>query len=111
LHAIEGRVYQDRNSNGSFDDGEGVEGVVMRLQNGTATMTDSKGMYAFYDLAPGSYAVEIDSDRLQAKLRVEQPGAVRLDLGDDGQSKTGVDFRVSEKQKPLVMQKITGDKR
>src|SRR5262249_5074720 len=38
LNAIHGRVYIDRNANGRFDEGEGVNGVVLRLED-HATMT------------------------------------------------------------------------
>jgi len=111
LHAIHGRVYRDLNHNGQFDTGEGVAGVVMRLQNGSATVTTGDGVYAFYDLPPGTYLVDIDRDRLNATLVAEQAAGSEVHLGDDGRARTGVDFRVADRQKPVIMQKISGDGR
>ncbi|MFK7972740.1 MAG: SdrD B-like domain-containing protein, partial [Bacteroidia bacterium] len=58
-------VFEDKNANGIQDVGEpGIAGVTVRLLrgNGTATgqttTTNGSGIYAFTNLAPGSYIVE-----------------------------------------------------
>jgi hypothetical protein len=105
LHAIDGHVYIDRNSNGQFDPGEGVSNVVLRLANtGAATMTESDGSYAFYDLAPNPYDVQVDAERLNRDLVVASDNLLRVNLDADARPKGGVDFRVAPRQKPIIMQ-------
>ncbi|MFN3188759.1 MAG: SdrD B-like domain-containing protein [Candidatus Paceibacteria bacterium] len=66
VSSLTGRVYQDLNLNGAFDDGEpGIAGVTLTL-TGTdnfgnivnrTTTTDANGIYRFDDLSPGNYTV------------------------------------------------------
>lgn len=107
LHAIHGHVYVDRNGNAGFDPGEGVSNVVVRLSgDALATLTDDDGAYGFYDLLPDHYQVRIDVDRLRADLAVASAAAIDVDLDDVGRARTGIDFQVTHRQKPIVIQKI-----
>lgn len=58
-YLIEGIVYNDLDGNGAMDIGEpGVSGVVVTLAGLDDTTTDSRGYYAFFVSAGGSYTVE-----------------------------------------------------
>ena len=103
LNTVHGHVYLDRNANGRYDQGEGVENVVMRLSTGMTTLTDPNGSYDFYDLAPGQYEVSVDKDRLSRDLEVFPPSA-GITVLDSGTSTPGQDFRLVVKQKPIIMQ-------
>jgi hypothetical protein len=105
LHAIHGHVYVDRNGNGEFDDGEGIPNVVIRLDdNGTATMSGSDGAYGFYNLVPARYRVWIDESRLSRDVATVSATSLEIELEGDGRSRTGADFRVAPKRKPIMMQ-------
>jgi len=107
LHAIHGHVYIDRNGNGEYDPGEGISNVVMRLsRDGLTTMTDEDGAYGFYNLVPDHYQVRVDADRLRADLAVASAAVMDVDLDEAGRARTGIDFQVTHRQKPIVIQKI-----
>jgi uncharacterized repeat protein (TIGR01451 family) len=64
---LSGHVFDDRNNDGRFDDGDtGVPGVTVTLTGTTTrgvpvartTTTDEKGFYSFPDLLPGTYSVQ-----------------------------------------------------
>jgi hypothetical protein len=103
LHAIHGHVYMDRNGNAKFDSDEGVPNVVVSLGNQSATLTDQEGGYGFYDLLPNQYDLRVDPERLNRELSVVT-GAIEVDLGNQGGPRTGVDFEVVSRQKPVIMQ-------
>ncbi len=105
LHAIHGHVYIDRNGNGQFDFGEGVPNVVVRSGTQSATTTDEEGAYGFYNLPPSHHRIWVDADRLSRDLTIASEGVAEIDLDAEGRSRTGVDFRVVPKQKPIVFQK------
>ncbi len=64
--AIGDLVWEDLDADGIQDEGEeGLGGVTVRLFNAdrtelAATITDANGRYAFVDLTPGDYHIEID---------------------------------------------------
>ena len=104
LNSIHGRVYADRNGNGRFDNGEAVEGAVMRLQD-RVTTTDRDGAYSFYNLWPGHYVIRLDAGRLPEG--VEAAGAIdRAVTLEDGRPVTEADFVVIAKAKPIVWKEI-----
>lgn len=71
-----GRVFEDRNANGRFDDGErAVGGVRIYLNNGKSVVTDTNGQYNFPIVDSGSMVVALDPTTMPA-------GYVLLD--DDG---------------------------
>ena len=105
LNAVHGHAYMDRNGNGRFDAGEGVANVVMRMSSGATTLTDENGAYGFYDLEPGRYEVSVDPERLNRDLEVFPP-SIGVTVLEPGKSSTGVDFRLSAKQKPIIMQSM-----
>lgn len=58
---IVGRVFEDANRNGFFDDGDKpVPGVRLYLTSGQSVITDSEGMYNFPALNDGSQVVALD---------------------------------------------------
>ena len=102
LRAIHGRVFLDRNSNGRMDAGEGQSGVVVRLDDeGTATLTDDSGVFAFYNLEPGRYTVWIDGARLRTGLGVASPARTPVNLEPDAAA-TNIDFELVVRDKPIV---------
>jgi SdrD B-like domain len=105
LHAISGHVYIDRNGNGSFDPGEGVSSVVMHLSNGSTTMTNEDGAYGFYNLLPNRYQLRVDQDRLPRELMIPSPGAADVELEAAGRSRSGIDFRIAPRERPVVFQR------
>jgi hypothetical protein len=63
-------IFHDRNASGTFDAGEGLEGVTVWLYaaNGTTllatTVTNENGQYFFGGLAAGTYVVKVDTTTL-----------------------------------------------
>jgi uncharacterized repeat protein (TIGR01451 family) len=58
---VVGRVFEDKNNNGQFDDGErGLPGVRLYLNNGQAVVTDSAGLYNFPAVNEGSQVISLD---------------------------------------------------
>ncbi|HEV2765120.1 MAG TPA: SdrD B-like domain-containing protein, partial [Pyrinomonadaceae bacterium] len=58
---ILGRVFEDANGNGRFDEGEkAVEGVRLYLNNGQSVVTDSAGQYNFPSVNDGALVISID---------------------------------------------------
>jgi PKD repeat protein len=56
---VEGRVYSDANSNCIIDDGEEMQGVLVRAHPGPYySYTNQDGLYHFY-LDPGSYVIDV----------------------------------------------------
>lgn len=77
--SVKGRVFNDAESGVASEstDSEGIAGVKVTLRSRDKgfenyvleQFTDETGSYAFYDLRPGKYAIEIDPIDLPAKLR------------------------------------------
>jgi uncharacterized repeat protein (TIGR01451 family) len=58
---IVGRVFDDANANGQFDDGDrAVEGVRLYLNNGQSVVTDSAGQYNFPSVGDGAQVIALD---------------------------------------------------
>ncbi len=58
---IVGRVFEDANGNGLFDDGErAMAGVRLYLNNGQSVVTDSAGQYNFPSVGDGSQVITLD---------------------------------------------------
>jgi hypothetical protein len=105
LRAIRGRVFVDRNGDGDVDGGEGVSGVVVRLQAaGAATLTSIDGAFAFYNLDPGRYEVWIDRERLSPALEIVSAPRV-VDLQPDRPA-NAVDFLLSPHDKPILLKEL-----
>jgi uncharacterized repeat protein (TIGR01451 family) len=59
---IVGRVFEDANGNGQFDDDERpLPGVRLFLNNGQSVITDSAGLYNFPSLGDGAQVIALDS--------------------------------------------------
>jgi uncharacterized repeat protein (TIGR01451 family) len=64
---IIGRVFEDKNRNGIFDDGDKpAAGVRLYLTSGQSVITDSQGLYNFPALGDGSQVVSLDPMTLPA---------------------------------------------
>ncbi|OGP71050.1 MAG: hypothetical protein A2Z73_00275 [Deltaproteobacteria bacterium RBG_13_60_28] len=64
---IEGWVFNDANLNHARDTGEeGVEGVKIRLEDGSTVTTDAQGHYEFPAVAAGKHVVTMDTRRIPA---------------------------------------------
>ncbi|HEX9995785.1 MAG TPA: SdrD B-like domain-containing protein [Abditibacterium sp.] len=71
LGRIAGRVFDDGNNNGRWDEGEvAVAGVAVSLQNGVQTRTDSQGKYHFDDLVTRKYQVALVNKTLPLEFAV-----------------------------------------
>ena len=91
-------VFIDRNANGIADPGEGVPDVRVNLKTArgmlaASTSSDACGQYAFVDVPPGSYFVEIPSVMFASSAPLggmkSLPGVMQE--GDDDISEDGID--------------------
>jgi len=106
LHAIHGRVFIDVNGNGRLDDDEALANAVVRLgDSGTATLTSQSGVFDFYNLQPGRYAVWLDTARLRPDLALISQGRLTVDLQPDRPA-TNVDFRLAVHDRPILMREL-----
>ncbi|HEV2705704.1 MAG TPA: SdrD B-like domain-containing protein [Pyrinomonadaceae bacterium] len=68
---IVGRVFDDANANGQFDDGDrAVEGVRLYLNNGQSVVTDSAGQYNFPSVGDGAQVIALDPVTLPPGYRL-----------------------------------------
>jgi uncharacterized repeat protein (TIGR01451 family) len=73
---ILGRVFEDDNNNGQFDQGErAVEGVRLYLANGQSVVTDSQGMYNFPAVSEGALVISLDPVTLPSGYNLRDDGA------------------------------------
>jgi uncharacterized repeat protein (TIGR01451 family) len=64
-----GKVFADCNANGLQDDGEvGVPGVRLYMEDGSFVVTDGKGQYSFYGVAPRTHVLKLDATTLPAGM-------------------------------------------
>lgn len=98
-------VFVDANASGGYEDGEGVDGVVVQLFAAGAdpqsappvasTVTSNEGLYLFGNLPAGNYFIHIPAAELQADRplagAVSLPGNGADDGYDDFQDENGVD--------------------
>ena len=60
-----GKVFADCNGNGIQDAGEvGVPGVRLFMEDGSFVVTDGKGQYSFYGIAPRTHILKLDATTL-----------------------------------------------
>ncbi|MFZ0929257.1 MAG: SdrD B-like domain-containing protein [Syntrophobacteraceae bacterium] len=65
--SIEGWVFDDKNLNGALDrDEKGVEGVKVKLEDGSTVVTDKDGHYSFPSVGAGKHVVILDAARIPA---------------------------------------------
>ena len=65
--SIEGWIFDDKNLNGALDsDEKGVEGIKVRLEDGTTVVTDKDGHYSFPSVGAGRHMVILDAARIPA---------------------------------------------
>jgi hypothetical protein len=104
LGSAAGWVYVDRNSNSRRDSGEGLAGVVLRLDD-RATLSGPDGAFGFYNVAPGEHRLWLDAGRLPDHLAATIPATIDLGL-PPGRSLEGVELRLLERKKPVVFQEL-----
>ena len=102
-NSIGDTIWNDKDGDGEFDEGEGLEGVTVELTlpDGTKVtkVTDAEGKYLFENLLAGDYSVEVKEETLpeglQGKNTVDPDGGTdsksTLTLGN-GESKVDQDF-------------------
>jgi hypothetical protein len=89
--SIEGWVFEDKNLNGALDrDEKGVEGVKIKLEDGSTVVTDKDGRYSFPSVGAGKHVVMIDAARIPAAytfvgaetttVEVKHRGSARVDF-------------------------------
>jgi uncharacterized repeat protein (TIGR01451 family) len=72
-----GRVFDDVNRNGIFDDGdEPVPGVRLYLNSGQSVVTDSQGLYNFPSLGDGAQVISLDPVSLPSGYALTDGGTV-----------------------------------
>jgi hypothetical protein len=78
---IEGWVFNDVNVNLTLDTGEeGVEGIKVRLEDGSTTVTDKKGYYQFPAVAAGKHLVALEAKRIPAAYTFEGSETVAVEI-------------------------------
>ncbi len=91
LGAVEGRVFEDLNNDGKWQEGEpAVHGVTVALRSDIRQQSDISGDYKFSDLAPQSYRVRLQTRTVPIEYGILAPsdlavtvpvnGAVRADF-------------------------------
>lgn len=86
---IVGKVFADVNGNHSQDKDElGIPGVHVRLEEGTALVSDAEGKYSFCGLTPATHVLKVDRHTLPVGARLTEssnrnagdPGSLFVDL-------------------------------
>lgn len=104
LSSFIGQVYEDRNKNGQYDPGEGIPGVVLKIDS-AITASDSNGGYGFYNLLPGSYKIYLDLERLPNGYKVEGKTEKYVEMVSN-KTVEGIDFTLEKKKKEIIFQQI-----
>lgn len=104
LSSLTGRVYEDKNKNGKYDQGEGIPGVVLWV-NGKVTVSNPEGVYGFYNLPPSSYKIYLDLERLPSGYQAEEKTAQYVEMLSY-KPVTGVNFTLKTKEKEIIFQQI-----
>lgn len=109
---IMGRVFDDANNNGQFDQGEKpVAGVRLYLANGQSVVTDSQGMYNFPAVAEGALVISLDPITLPRGYRLQDDGTrsgrswtrlLRTPLGGGALLRQNFALRASDADEELV---------
>jgi hypothetical protein len=78
---VEGFVFNDINRNGVQDKGEeGVKGITIRLEDGSAVKTDERGYYQFSRVEVGGHMVTLDVRRIPAAYSIISPEKIRIEV-------------------------------
>ncbi len=88
---IEGWVFDDKNLNGALDrDEKGVEGVKVKLEDGSTVVTDKEGHYRFPSVGAGRHFVILDAARIPAAYTFVGAETTTVDVKNRGSAR--VDF-------------------
>ncbi len=78
---IEGWVFNDVNLNQAMDSGEqGVEGIKVRLEDGSEVATDQRGYYKFPAVAAGKHVLALEARRIPAAYTFEGSETVAVEV-------------------------------
>jgi len=102
LYAITGKLLLV-DSDGKSIEGS-VSGVVLRLGE-AATVTDAAGAFGFFNLAPGTYTVRLDIERLPSTLAPVGATEFPVTLQPSGEMKQLI-FKVMPHDKDIMFQDI-----
>jgi protocatechuate 3,4-dioxygenase beta subunit len=100
LATLTGRVFVDRNGDGSYSAGEEVSGASLFLDDGRGTTTDRFGTYGFYNLRPGDYRIRLEPRSLTATAR-PSAWSIYANLVSD-RPVTGLDFVLHPVERPVL---------
>ena len=109
--SIEGWVFNDANLNQALDHVEkGMEGVKVRLEDGSEVVTDRQGYYKFASVAAGKHVVTLESRRIPAAYTFEGSETVAVEVKRRSTSRVDFPFvkGVSIKGRVLEDPKGTG---
>lgn len=83
---VSGRIFDDANRNGVWDDAEagipGVAVVLSRAPLSEAVSSNANGFFTFVDLAPGHYDLSIDVGSLPVRWQAATPLETSIDVQD-----------------------------
>jgi hypothetical protein len=107
---VSGRVYNDNDKNGAYEDGVDTpwEGVQVSLSGQTAT-TDADGLYSFTDLTSGNYVVSMTNPDL-AELQFDGEddlGVVKYNVNISNPNSSFIrDFRSVYRENNAIMGRV-----
>ncbi len=91
--SIEGWVFNDANLNGSLDAGEkGVEGIKVKLEDGSTVTTDKSGHYQFPAVGAGKHIVALDAKRIPAAYTFLGSETMGVEVQRRGKSRADFPF-------------------
>jgi len=102
LYAIIGKVLLTDSDGNNI--ASGVQGVVVHLGD-AVTMTAANGTFGFYNLAPGVYSVQLDTERLSSPLVPVGASAMPVTLESTGETNELI-FKVMRHDKDIIFQMI-----
>ena len=78
---IYGIIFNDSNGNGKFDRGEdGIDEVILTLEDGTKTETNDNGQYYLRRVEPGTHTLTLNIDSLPVNLIPQVPLFKQIEL-------------------------------
>lgn len=98
--SFEGRIFVDKNKNGIYEQGEMGLSERMIYANERVMISDDDGIYQFRNILPGKYKVSLNKDSIPEGFESITPTSLEIEL-KQGEKKTGVDFGIVRKEKPV----------
>lgn len=98
--SIEGRIFVDKNKNGIYEQGEMGLSERIIYANEQVMISDDDGIYRFGNILPERYKVSLSKDSIPEGFEAITPLSLEIEL-KQGEKKTGIDFGIARKQKPV----------